>query len=38
VQCIERDHGAVGDAEFAEQGLRRRDLIPIFDSWSGFDG
>ena len=27
MQRIERDDGAVGDAEFGEQGLRRRNLI-----------
>jgi len=29
VQRIERDDGAVGDAEFGQQRLRRRDLVGL---------
>jgi len=29
VQCIERDDGVAGNAEFGQQGLRRRDLVGL---------
>jgi hypothetical protein len=29
MQRIEGDNGALGDAEFGEQGLRRRDLVGL---------
>jgi len=29
MQRVERDNGAGGDAEFGEQGLRRRDLVGL---------